>query len=436
MNSNLKLLPAALLMAVLALAGCGGSSSDEMPPPPPPPTPEEECLAGDGVVYEDGVCKTAEDLRNEGRDAEAERRQAEADAAAAEQARKDRHAAATKLFGQLGGTTGDHLTAATGVGGDRYGAAQIAMAVKGKFGSYNTSEFSDENADGQVIHVFQYDNKMDDDMQPLTEDVAAADFAATSIKSTVFSSNEPKEHEATGGVFKARGTYNGAAGEYRCTVTAGQTCVSRAAAGGGIQLAGGGTWVFDPDAGAMQLMPDADYATFGWWLDEAVATAGERKVRTFSIVTGDAATGVDGVTGTATYRGLAVGKASVYSPSPEGDNVAGAFTADAELTAAFGATPTLEGSITGFNVGGETPDWSVSLNSSTLAAGGTVEATANTTWTIDGVKGAAGGVWSAQMYDKGADVGGVARQPDGVTGGFRSAHGTNALMSGAFAAEQ
>ena len=214
MNSNLKLLPAALLVAVLALAGCGGGGSDDMTPDPMPmPTPEEECLAGGGVVYEDGVCKTADDLRAEGRDAEAERREAEAAAEAAEQARKDGHAAATKLFGYLGGTGAHVDTAAvtadaTVIGGTRYTAAEIAKAMKGMFGAYNTSEFSDENADGQVIHVFQYDNKMADGMEPLTDDVLAAALGtnATSIMSSVFSSNEPEEHEPTDGVFKARGT--------------------------------------------------------------------------------------------------------------------------------------------------------------------------------------------------------------------------------------
>ena len=433
MKSNWKLLSAGLLVA--ALAGCGGGGSGDMTESMM--TPEQECLAGDGVVYEDDTCKTAEDLRAEGRDAEAERREAEAAAEAAEQARKDGHAAATKLFGYLSGATGAHVTASTDVGGTRYVAAE---AVKGKFGAYNTSEFSDKNADGQIIHVLQYDNKMADDMEPLTDDVEASTLGTNtnSITSSVFSSNAPMEHETTDGVFKARGAYNGAAGEYRCTVTGNQACVSRAATGGGIQLTGGGAWLFDPDPGAMQRMPDTDYATFGWWLDEAVDAADTRKVRTFSYVTGATATGVDSVTGKATYRGLAVGKASVYSPSPEGDNVSGAFTADAELTAEFGGTPTLEGSITGFNVGGETPDWSVSLNSATLNATGGLDGTPMTTWTIDGVKGTAGGVWSAQMYDKGADVGdpGVAQQPDGVTGGFRSSHGTSALMSGAFAAEQ
>ncbi len=49
MNSNLKLLPAALLVAMLALAGCGGGSDDmpdpdPMPMPDPPPPPPDTSL--------------------------------------------------------------------------------------------------------------------------------------------------------------------------------------------------------------------------------------------------------------------------------------------------------------------------------------------------------------------------------------------------------
>ena len=59
MNSNLKLLPAALLTAVLALAGCGGGGDTT-----PMPTPEEQCTAGGGT-YADGNCKSAEQVAAE-----------------------------------------------------------------------------------------------------------------------------------------------------------------------------------------------------------------------------------------------------------------------------------------------------------------------------------------------------------------------------------
>ena len=62
MNSIWKLLPASLLVAVLALAGCGGGGDDEMTPMP---TPEEQCTA-DGGTYADGNCKSAEQVAAEG----------------------------------------------------------------------------------------------------------------------------------------------------------------------------------------------------------------------------------------------------------------------------------------------------------------------------------------------------------------------------------
>lgn len=89
MNSNWKPLPAAILVAVLALAGCGRDDSDDTTT-----TPEEECRPGGGVVYEDVECRTADDLRGEGREAESEKRdQKAADAA--------RQADAEKFHGLL-----------------------------------------------------------------------------------------------------------------------------------------------------------------------------------------------------------------------------------------------------------------------------------------------------------------------------------------------
>ena len=412
MNSNLKLLPAVLLLSVLALAGCGGSSSSD-DGDTGPMEPETTCGAGTVLQGNECVPDTTE-----------------ADAAAAK-------AMAKKLFGYLGGT-GDHVTASAGVGGDRYGTAEAAKAESGMFMTLNTKEFMDTNTDGQIIHVMQYDNKGTGGTEPLDANVEATALGnnANSIMASVFSSNELKEHKVADGVFKARGTYNGAAGEYRCTGTGAGACWSRAATGGGIQLGGSGTWVFDPDAGAMQNMPDTKYATFGWWLDEAITTDGEAKVRTFSYHAGGDPASVDTATGKATYSGIAVGKAALNAARGT-DNIGGAFTADATLTANFGASPTLEGKINNFMVGGDARNWEVMLNSQAITGTGGVAASTNSTvWSIDGTKAAAGGGWQAQMYDQADAIGATPHQPSGVTGGFKAVFGADGRMAGAFAAEK
>ena len=421
MNWNFKLLSAGLLVA--ALAGCGGGGGGEMTER----TPEQQC-SDDGGIYEDGQCKSADDLREEGADEEGQKRDDE-------QAAKDKAAMAKKLHGYLTGTA-THVTAVADVGGSRHMAAK---AVSGSFGNYNTAEFMDTNADGQVIHVLQYDNKGPGGTEPLTANVdgTALGNNPKSIMASVFSSNEPKDHALTDGRFSVRGTYNGAPGEYVCTGSGEGACVSRAAAGGGIQLVG--TWIFDPDAGAMQRMPDAKYATFGWWLDEAAAgdAAGTRKVRAFSYVgSADTVATLTDVTGTASYTGIAVGKAALNAARGD-DNIGGAFTANAALSATFGASPMLGGEITDFMVGGESRSWSVKLNEQAITATGGVDAsTDSTVWTIDGVKAAAGGGWQAQMYDQGANIGTTAQQPNGVTGGFQAVFGVDGNMTGAFAAEK
>ena len=418
MNSNLKLLPAALLVAVLALAGCGGGSDDMTTPPEPTEPPPPTCMDGYALDQSTNTCvETA---------ASAE------DKAAA----KEAAANAKKLFGYLAGTNA-HITAAADVGGTRYGAAEAAKAESGMFRSLNTKEFMDADASGNVIHVLQYDNKGTGGTEPLTADVDATALgnSANSIMASVFSSNALKEHKVTDGVFTARGTYNGAAGEYRCTGTGAGACWSRAASGGGIQLGGSGTWIFDPDAGAMQNMPDAKYATFGWWLDE-LAADGEAKVRTFFYHAGAAPAAVTDATGKATYNGVAVGKAALNAARGT-DNIGGAFTADATLTASFGASPTLEGKIDKFMVGGGARNWEVTLNSQAITATGAVAAsTDSTVWSIDGTKAAASGGWQAQMYDQADAIGATPHQPSGVTGGFTANFGVDGRMAGAFAAEK
>ena len=220
--------------------------------------------------------------------------------------------------------------------------------------------------------------------------------------------------------------------------------MSRAGGSGGIELVVDGNgeenWIFDPDPGAMQADPDkkqADpdeqYATFGWWLDERDAV----KVGTFSSAPGTVDVG--GVTGKATYNGIAVGKAA-FSAALGDNNIGGAFTADATLSATFGddGASMLEGEITKFMIGDESPDWSVKLNEKTIATGAVevVPGEDTTVWSIDGTKSAPSGSWQATMYDQPGEVGGVKGQPKGVTGGFNSAFGVDGHMVGAFGAEK
>ena len=425
MNSNFKLLPATLLVAVLALAGCGGGGSDDMTPDPMPmPTPEEECLAGGGVVYEDGVCKTAEDLRNEGRDAEAEEREAaEAEAA--------RQAAAEKFHGLLEATTPaavaqpangrpaatpDYSTQITAAEDGAYNQGMIRIMFSNTMGSATQAEFHTGTS-------------RDADNTALTENprhVMGSGFAT--------GQNELKTHEADDEV---SGSYMGAAGTYTCSA---DDCTSRRTANG-IQLGGTGTWSFVPNANSMYSIPDGNYAEYGWWLDETVAgVTGASRVGAWYANQAGAAIAdlvVTGSSGTASYTGQAIGVAA-YHHSFGGDaNAGGAFTADAALSANFD-TNMLSGSITNFDVDGHNPDWSVALGASAIATDTSEVANAGTTtWTIGGTAGtarneAAGGGWSAKFYD----IPTGAHQPTGVAGGFKARYDSDGYMVDAFGAEQ
>ena len=73
MNSNFKLLPAALLVAMLALAGCGGGSDDTTDPPTttPDPTPPPPPPSGNEQVSQSGAAlERASDARDAAKKAE------------------------------------------------------------------------------------------------------------------------------------------------------------------------------------------------------------------------------------------------------------------------------------------------------------------------------------------------------------------------------
>ncbi len=415
MKLSTTILSATLLAGALALAGCGGSSNggtdDEMEPMP---TPEQQCKDDNGI-FEDGECKTKEDLKKEG----AEERDAEvAEEAREAMAKKLRDLLAVDAVmatsGEPTGTTSDHL-------GDALTAA----------GNADNGEGMKEKA-----HVMVYDNK-----GPMIKvDEPPVSFATGGIArnrhimGTGFATGaaEKKSHKDASIVL---GSYMGATGGYTCS---GSECTSQRTKDG-IHL--GGNWTFTANLGQKYDADDARFAEWGWWIDEGIDDGDDAnpndKVGAWYDVTEDSDTddaAVTAASGKATYKGQAVGKAAFHH-SLSDSNVGGAFTADAELNADFDAgNGKLSGSITGFDVGGVKPDWSVELVGHDIASTGvaTDVDTSRTKWTVDGTAGDAAGSWSAQFYDVPKDQ----HQPMGVAGGFEAQYESDGYMVGAFGAER
>ena len=258
-----------------------------------------------------------------------------------------------------------------------------------------------------------------------------------------------------------RGTYDGAAGEYRC---AGTDC-SSTNDGKGSPSALGGAWHFKPDAGAnaMAHQPDTTYLYYGWWVSKdkdggptaASAFVGE------VFPTGGAApdsAALDTLTGSATYAGHAAGKFAM-SNALDGTGNAGHFTADANLTATFGANAApnnggISGTIDNFrlNDGSEDAGWSVALHRAPWGSGNNEFATPTTddaatmanetmgtTWSINGNAAARSGTWSGQMYDEmpgNPPAGDGSNVPTTVTGTFYSEFSNIGRMVGAFGADK
>ena len=270
------------------------------------------------------------------------------------------------------------------------------------------------------------------------------------------------------GIFTTRGTYDGAPGVYRCT----GECSSTNDDGMGSPSALGGTWHFKPDAGAsaMGRLADSTYLYYGWWVSKdkddmptaAIAFTGVFGDGT-SIQGGttDLATSPLALGGSATYVGHAAGKFAMSNPL-DATGSGGHFTADATLTAKFGAAATadannangLSGTLDNFMANGESVPWTVSLLRANLTAtGGTElfndpdttpvnEAATATVWAIDGNSAAPSGTWSGQMYDElpgntdDTPAGDGSNVPTTVTGTFYSEFATIGRMVGAFGADK
>ena len=223
-----------------------------------------------------------------------------------------------------------------------------------------------------------------------------------------------------------RGSYYGASGGYTC---GGTNCTSQRT-NDGIKLAG--TWTWNADAGQKYNSPDTSYAKYGAWLDEGKSN--DPKAGAWYNITRPEdgavdATFVTNASGTATYNGKAVGQAAYYNALSK-SNIGGAFTADAKLKADFDGDK-LSGSITGFDIGGMKPAWSVELMEHGISGVG-IAADAKTKWTISDTAADAGGSWAVGFYGKRPKQ----QQPAGVAGGFKASYGNDGHMVGAFGAER
>ena len=264
--------------------------------------------------------------------------------------------------------------------------------------------------------------------------VKASDFVHTGRK------NHDPDPDETNDIARVRGTFNGASGEYRCTASSSTACASHDAGDGVVRLEG--TWVFDPDSGAMAMMADPSYAYFGWWL---VKSSDGPEVDVFHGVTdlaGDdanlaAPSDISALGGMATYSGLAAGKYAInpgLSPASGGH-----WTADATLTAKWGSETEagmISGMVENFMAGGKAMDWSVKLGETALASTGTFNSGAGSetegddiVWTVGGVDGAESGAWSGGLRAAGDN--GV---PMLATGQFNAMHGAVGHILGAFGA--
>lgn len=433
MNSNWKLLSAGLLVA--ALAGCGGGSGDdemEMPP-----TPEEACAAmGQGYAIDsDGECKSLDDAREEGADAEGDKRdqedadeQAAADAKAAQEAAQALRAA---LVAAIGGARDGDLTANPG---DDYfvNAVPAAAALRGEDAHMSMSV-------AVMGEPFNEEYTLTNGSITLTANTG--DFPYNRAKASAFSTSGSKNHSNNTLVdgnarFRTTGTYHGVAGTFTCAPRAAGTPCSSDVSGTQEFTLANGEWTFTPSSASANVM-DGNAAKYGWWTDDIGKAT--REARVYFGAGDDAEPRTDfGGGGKATYKGEAVGQYAIHR-GVGADNDSGAFTADATIEANFASTgATVSGMIDGFmGADGNARDWTVELQRASLASGvWAPEATTGTTtpgttvWTMDGDnKAAAAGGWNGAMYG-----GSTTATPTAVAGAFAAEHGNIGNMIGAFGA--
>ena len=304
-----------------------------------------------------------------------------------------------------------------------------------------------------------------DDVSDISDEIVATRFRVGNdiTASGTFTDDEDTEDLKENEVI---GSFNGIPGTYICTAG---NCTIGTDENGRVDTFTG-TWTFTPTEAGSKMMvqdviPDADFLTFGYWLQATEQDDGSTKYGINSFYAGAQpfAAGLT-VEGTAEYSGKATGMYARKTFNDKGVGTptsSGQFTADANLMAYFGGNDVavnLKNSITGtvsnfMDDSGNMidDDWSVKLNRAAIssgadpagsitliiAAGDTVGTTARPATTTGG------GSWQGAFYGNPMNAdGAIVNDPDplaaenaptGVAGEF-NAHFSNGHVIGAFGA--
>ena len=301
-------------------------------------------------------------------------------------------------------------------------------------------------ATGADAVAFDPGGELDSDDAAVLAKVMSSAFASGTAAVLTFGGDDPADD--TDAAFTATGSYNGAAGTYKCAGGATDCTVELDAMGTLIAMSDG--WIFTPDTGATSDVPDADYLHYGFWLKRTTDAMGAvvyDEVETFAGSSVAASGNVGSVTGSATYSGGTAGVyvRNVYNPDGTIDRAtSGHFTADAALTATFGQVLddagegtiapnllyTLRGTIDSFRLsGGEANTWSVALHGDITESSGLASGTAR-----GGVAGRDGS-FDATFHGPVTDANNDPVQPHTVVGEF-NADFSDGSVAGAFGARK
>ena len=232
------------------------------------------------------------------------------------------------------------------------------------------------------------------------------------------------------------GSYHGVSGDYYCMPVDDGCSVAVATSGYTLD---GGTWTFkptNPGTPGVMSMPDANYASYGWWLHKGAD--GIWTASAFAAEKGDAADA--GPRGSKQPSKLCVERRRTWAAPPASTLSAvrpAERTTPATSPRGRRLKPPSPKSIR--SPAPSTNSWAPTascgigrlslLNSSIIDAGRIVGD--GTKWTIDGTAGVAAGQWSGDLQEVPVDGDGV---PKVATGTFHSTYGQGNSMVGAFGA--